>query len=282
MTKPEHTSIAKQEPLMRMHELCKSFGGLMAVNRVSFELEEGEIKGLVGPNGAGKTTVFNLISGYYQADSGEVLLDGKPLGRQEPHQVASMGIARTFQSLQSFGNMTALENVMVGRHLHSEAGLFAAAIRSPSVRNEDEKVTADALRFLERMGLDQRAEELASNLSFGEQRRLEICRALASEPRVLMLDEPCAGLSQDERQRLADLIRDIRDDGVTVLLVEHDVDLVMELVDSVLVLDYGEVIAQGSPSTVQSDPRVIEAYLGTGWEVADQQTAEYSNQKQGS
>jgi ABC-type branched-subunit amino acid transport system ATPase component len=263
-----HSATASQ-PLLRVVGLSKSFGGLLAVAGVSFEVGGGEIVGVVGPNGAGKTTLFNLVSGYLTPDSGEILLQGRTLAGLPPHKVATLGIARTFQSLQVFSHMTTLENIKVGRHLHSRSGLLAAALRTAAARAEERRVEREARAALERIGLDGRADQLAGNLSFGEQRRLEIARALAAEPRLLLLDEPAAGLTQQEKADLAEVIRQIQGQGVSVLLVEHDVQMVMGLAVRVLVLDYGQLIAMGPPEQVQADPRVIEAYLGAGWGQGD-------------
>jgi ABC-type branched-subunit amino acid transport system ATPase component len=253
------------DTILQASRVRKAFGGVMAVNDVDFEIASHEILAMIGPNGAGKTTIFNLITGIHRLDAGTLRFRGRDIGPLKPFQIAALGMARTFQNLQIFGNMTVLENVMVGRHLRSRAGLLSAALRLPHAMREDQAIRKSSLAYLELVSLAEHADEMAVNLSFGQQRLLEVARALASEPILLMLDEPGAGLTQKEKERLADLIRSIRDDGVTVLLVEHDVDLVMGVADRVLVLDYGQLIAQGTPDQVQADAKVIEAYLGFGW-----------------
>ena len=252
-------------PILEGRGLRKAFGGVMAVAAVGLQAYPGEIVALIGPNGAGKTTMFNLISGVYTLDAGEILFGGRPIHGLPPHRVAALGLVRTFQNLQVFGSMTVLENVMVGCHLRSRAGFLAAGLRLRWAKAEECRTRERGLGLLQRVGLASRAEDLASNLPFGQQRLLEIVRALAAEPRLLMLDEPGAGLTQEEKARLGDLIREIQQEGVTVLLVEHDVDMVMGLAYRVYVLDYGQLIAQGTPQEVQADSRVIEAYLGAGW-----------------
>jgi len=249
-------------PHLVVKKLRKEFGGLMAVFDVDLEVNPGEIVAIIGPNGAGKTTTFNLISGVVLPTSGTIYYDGHLLNGRQPHQIASLGLARTFQTVRLFGNMTVLENVMMGRHLKTGYGLFSAALRLPRARREERQIREQALIQLARVGLADQAEESGLSLPFGRQRLLEIARALATEPGLLMLDEPGSGLNQPEKEDLARLVRDIRDDGMTVLLVEHDVRFIMSLADRIVVLEYGQKIAEGTPGEIQSDARVIAAYLG--------------------
>jgi branched-chain amino acid transport system ATP-binding protein len=249
-------------PLLEVRAVSKRFGGLAALDNVSLSIRNGEIYGLIGPNGAGKTTLFNCLTGLYHPDAGEFRLDGRRLGRLKPHAVTARGIARTFQNIRLFANMTALENVMVGRHPRTREGVLGAILRGPRTRAEEAATRAEALRLLTYMGIPGCAGQLAKELPYGDQRRLEIARALATEPRLLALDEPAAGMNASETRALRTLLERIRDDGVTLLLIEHDVQLVMGLCDRVAVLDYGRRIAEGPAAAVRRDPAVIEAYLG--------------------
>ncbi|MDS4068390.1 MAG: ABC transporter ATP-binding protein [Candidatus Competibacter sp.] len=254
-------------PLLALHDLTKTFGGLTAVNEVSFEVEEGSVVGLIGPNGAGKTTVFNLITGNYRPDRGEITFVGTPLNGLRTHRIIMLGIARTFQNIRLFQQLTALENVLAGCHYRMRGGILAAMLRLPSQRRVEEDAIDRAQRELEFTGLGEQALTVAKNLSYGDQRRLEIARALATQPRLLVLDEPAGGMNEQETEALIGLIGQIQKRGITTLLIEHDMRLVMRACEKLVVLEYGSKIAEGPPEQVRRDPRVIEAYLGAGDEV---------------
>jgi len=248
--------------LLEAKAVAKHFGGVKALRDVSLSIRMGEIYGLIGPNGAGKTTFFNCMTGLYVPDGGGFTFAGAPLRADAPHQAAERGIARTFQNIRLFADMTALENVMVGRHVRTRAGVFGAMLLNAATRDEEAAIRQRAVELLHYVDIADRADDLAKNLSYGDQRRLEIARALATEPGLLCLDEPAAGMSATETAELRRLIDGIRRDGTTVLLIEHDVKLVMGLCDRVAVLDYGALLVEDVPAVVQKDQRVIEAYLG--------------------
>ena len=248
--------------LLRISAAGKRFGGLQALSDVTLSIQRGQIYGLIGPNGAGKTTLFNVITGLYQPDGGEFELNDHPYSPSSPHEVARAGIARTFQNIRLFGDMTALENVMVGRHVRTHQGIIGAVLRHRAARDEEAAIQQRALALLDFVGIAHLAGRTARHLSYGDQRRVEIARALATDPLLLALDEPAAGMNATEKESLRVLLLAIREQGTTILLIEHDVKLVMGLCDRLTVLDYGKVIAEGTPAEVQKHSAVIAAYLG--------------------
>ena len=250
------------EVLLDAQGVTKRFGGVLALAEVDFSIHRGEIYGLIGPNGAGKTSLFNVLTGIYPADAGRFLFDGRAIAGLKPNDIAARGIARTFQNIRLFQNLTALENVMIGRHVRTRAGVFGAILRDRRTLAEERAIEKDAYELLAFVGVHRRANDLAKHLAYGDQRRLEIARALATQPKLLALDEPAAGMNATETAQLRTLLERIRGEGTTILLIEHDMKLVMRVCDRVLVLDYGRRIAEGPALEVQKDDKVIAAYLG--------------------
>ncbi len=254
---------------LRVDNLEKSFGGVQALKGLSFTVTPGIIKAIIGPNGAGKTTLFNVITGIFPPNNGTISLDGKAINGRKSQEIARLGISRTFQNVEVFSRMTVLENVMVGRHVRSSAGILSTGLRLLRMRREERHIRTSALEHLEFVGLEHRAEELAGNLPLGEQKLLEVARALATEPKMLLLDEPAGGLNTKETEGLAALICRLKECEITVVLVEHDMTLVMDISEEILVMNFGEKIAEGKPRQIKNDPLVIQAYLGEELDYSD-------------
>jgi branched-chain amino acid transport system ATP-binding protein len=254
---------------LQVENLQKSFGGVQALKSLSFKVPPGIIKAIIGPNGAGKTTLFNVITGIFPPNGGAIALNGKSIEGREAREIARLGVSRTFQNVEVFGRMTVLENVMVGRHIRSRAGIISTGLRLLGMRREERQIRESAVQHLEFVGLENREKELAGNLPLGEQKLLEVARALATDPKILLLDEPAGGLNTRETEGLAALIHRILEQGITVLLVEHDMNLVMDISDEILVMNFGEKIAEGKPKQIKNDPLVIEAYLGEEADYSD-------------
>ncbi|REJ20118.1 MAG: high-affinity branched-chain amino acid ABC transporter ATP-binding protein LivG [Bacillaceae bacterium] len=251
-----------EETLLKVENLSKSFGGVNAVENVSFEVKKGEIVAVIGPNGAGKTTLFNLVTGVIPATSGKITFKGVSIIGKRPYQIASLGMTRTFQNLQVFNNMTVIENVMTGSHIRLKTGILSSGLRLPNVYKEEKEVMQKALQCLEQVGIADLAFERAETLPYGNQRLLEIARAVAAEPSFILLDEPMAGLNPQESRNLVNVLKNMRKQGMTFLFVEHDMETVMSIADKIVVLDYGKKIAEGTPEEIASNPEVIAAYLG--------------------
>ena len=254
---------------LHVENLEKSFGGVQALKGLSFKVPQGIIKAIIGPNGAGKTTLFNVITGILPPNGGAIALNGISIEGRKAREIARLGVSRTFQNVEVFGRMTVLENVMVGRHIQSRAGIISTGFRLPGMRREERQIRENAMQHLTFVGLENRATELAGNLPLGEQKLLEVARALATDPKILLLDEPAGGLNTRETEGLAALIHRILEQGITVVLVEHDMNLVMDISDEIMVMNFGEKIAEGKPKQIKNDPLVIEAYLGEEVDYSD-------------